>query len=79
MTVHLSLNQQVVCKIMDQLPVYHEATTVDSSWVALNPVCYRELTKDASCSCTSKIHQRVQEVLSLEDIDIIVDLRDEWG
>jgi hypothetical protein len=40
---------------------------------------YRELTKDASCSLTAEeeeVDQRVQELLSLEDVDIVVDLRE---
>ena len=40
---------------------------------------YRELTKDVSSSRTSeeqKVDERVQEVLSLEDMDIVVDLQE---
>ena len=40
---------------------------------------YHELTKDASCSHTSEeqeVDQRVQEVLSSEDMDIVIDLRE---
>ena len=40
---------------------------------------HRELTKDASCFHTSQeqeVDQRVQEALRLEDVDIVVDLRE---
>ena len=40
---------------------------------------YRELTKDASCSRPSEeqeVDQRVQEVLSFEDMDIVIDIRE---
>lgn len=40
---------------------------------------YRKLTRDASVSHTSeeeKVDERVKEVLSLENIDIIIDLRE---
>ena len=86
----LSLNQQVVCKIMEQLPVYHTRAMKQefinhygllmrgTKPYVLRSI-YRELTKDASCSRTAEeeeVDQRVQEMLSLEDVDIIVDLRE---
>ena len=86
----LSLNQQVVCKIMEQLPVYHTRAMKQefinhygllmrgTKPYVLRSI-YRELTKDASCSRTAEeeeVDQRVQELLSLEDVDIVVDLRE---
>lgn len=40
---------------------------------------YPELTKDASCSRTAdeeEFDRRVQELLSFEDVDIVIDLRE---
>ena len=86
----LSLNQQVVCKIMDQLPVYHTRAMkqefinqygllMSGTKLYVLRSIYHELTEDASCSHISEekeVDQRVQNVLSLEDVDIVIDLQE---
>lgn len=72
---------------MDQLPVYHTRAMkqefINHYGLLMSGTkpyvlrsIYRELTKDASCSRMQEVDQTVQKVLSLEDVDIIVDLRE---
>ena len=86
----LSINQQVVCKLMDELPVYHTRAMKRDfmSYYGLlmsgtKPFVlrsiYREITKDASVSRTceeEEVDERLKEALDSEDMDIIVDLRE---
>ena len=86
----LSLNQQVVCTIMDSLPIYqtramkqefvnHYGLLMTGTKPCMLRCIYKELTKDLSCYRTTpeeEINQRVTELLSSEDLDIVVDLRE---
>jgi len=86
----LSVNQEVVCKIMDGLPVYH-TRAMKQEFVSQYGLhmsgtkpfmlrsIYHELTKDASVSRTTEeeeVDQIVKEALDSEDMDIIIDLRE---
>lgn len=85
-----SVNQQVVCKLMDGLPVYHTRAMkqefmsnygllMSGTKAFVLRSIYHELTKDASASRTSskeEIDQRAEESLDSEDLDIIIDLRE---
>ena len=85
----LSLNQKVVLKLNDDMPIYHTRATRQefvyhygyfmqgAKPYELRTV-YRELTKDCSTSRTfdkQQIDDRIKEALTLEDMDILVDLR----
>ena len=86
----VSVNQQVVCKLNERLPVFHtramkkEFVTHYGLFMAgvmpyLLRSIYRELTNDASGSRTTKeedIDERIKEALSSEDLDIIIDMRE---
>ena len=85
----LSVNQQVICKRIDRLPVYHTRAMkrefISHFGLLMDGVkpyalrsIYRQLTRDASVSRTSEeeVDERVKEVLSSKDIDIIIDLRE---
>ena len=86
----LSVNQQVVCKLMDGLPVYHTRAMkqefISHYGLLMSGVkpfvlrsIYRELTNDASGSRTNNeedIDERVKEAIASEDLDIIVDMRE---
>ena len=86
----LSENQKVIEKLKQNFPVYHTRAmrkefvntygrfTKSTKPVVLRSI-YRELTGDASGSSTlteTTIDKRLKEVLSFEDVDIIVDLRE---
>ena len=86
----VSINQQVVCKLNERLPVFHTrvmkkefVTHYGLFMPGVKPYLlrsiYRELTNDASGSRTTKeedIDERIKEALSSEDLDIIIDMRE---
>ncbi len=87
----LTENQKVIEKLKRDLPVYHTRAmkkefmstfgrfTATTKPFVLRSI-YRELTGDASGASTTSeaaIDERLKEAMSHEDIDIIVDLREE--
>ena len=87
----LAENQKVIDKLKHDLPVYHTRAlkkefvstyghfTANTKPFVLRSI-YRELTGDASGASTTNetaIDERLKEAVSHEDIDIIVDLREE--
>ena len=86
----LSENQKVIDKLKPDLPIYHTRAMrrefvntygrfTDSTKPVVLRNIYQELIGDASGSSTtneSTIDQRLKEALLLEDVDILVDLRE---